>query len=106
MEFTKMATTESAGNGWSKKVSVMGSLLMPVVLLYLGHIYKEAEEKAGLQEQYVELALNILEDDSKSQNPHLRKWAVEIVHHYSPVDVSEELRNHLMESSYIVTENE
>jgi len=103
-----MVTKESSknNNGWSKKISTIGTLLMPLVLLYLGHIYKEAEEKAGLQEQYVELALNILEDDSNSQNPHLRSWSIEIVHYYSPVDVSEELRNHLMESGYPASESE
>lgn len=79
---------------------------MPLVLLYLGHIYKEAEEKAGLQEHYVELALNILEDESQSQNPHLRAWAIEIVHHYSPVEVSAELKDHLMQHGYILTESE
>lgn len=103
-----MATNESGSNGagWSKKVSTIGSLLMPLVLLYLGHIYKESEEKSGLHEQYVELALNILEDDAKSQNPLLREWAVEIIHHYSPVDVSADLKDHLMENGYDVSESE
>jgi len=103
-----MANKESAGDesGWSKKISTIGSLLMPLVLLYLGHIYKEAEEKAGLQEHYVELALNILEDESQSQNPHLRAWAIEIIHHYSPVDVSTELKDHLMQNGYNAQRNE
>jgi hypothetical protein len=103
-----MATIESDSNGagWSKIVSTIGTLLMPLVLLYLGHIYKEAEEKAGLQEHYVELALNILEDESNSQNPHLREWAIEIVHHYSPVDVTADLKDHLMEHGYRLTESD
>jgi len=103
-----MATNDSdnKGSAWTQKISTVGSLLMPLVLLYLGHIYKEAEEKAGLQEHYVELALNILEDDSNSQNPHLRKWAIEIVHHYSPVEVSADLRDHLMQDGYTASGSE
>jgi hypothetical protein len=103
-----MGSSENAvdSSGWSKKVSTIGSLLMPLVLLYLGHIYKEAEEKAGLQEHYVELALNILEDEANLQNPHLREWAIEIVHHYSPVDVNDDLKDHLMQNGYRTTNNE
>src|SRR6056297_992759 len=103
-----MATNDSdnKGSAWSQKISTVGSLLMPLVLLYLGHIYKQAEEKAGLQEHYVELALNILEDESQSQNPHLRAWAIEIIHHYSPVDVSTELKDHLMQNGYNAQRNE
>jgi hypothetical protein len=99
----QMAKNESGSNsnGWSKNISTIGTVLMPLVLLYLGHVYKESEEKSGLHEQYVELALQILEDDSTTEHPYLREWAIDIVHHYSPVDVTDELREHVIQGGLL-----
>lgn len=81
----------------------LSSLFLPIVLVYLGHLYKDAEVKDGIHEKYVEMALDILKEPSNENNIELRKWAINVLHHYSEIPIHEEAQAHMLKNQVNTT---
>ena len=71
------------------------NMLLPIVLIYLGHVYKEVEAKQGIHEKYVEMAIDILKEPADPNKTELRKWAIQVLNEYSEIHIHEEVREHL-----------
>lgn len=91
--------SDTQKTGLIEYVSVIGSVLIPVVLIYLGHIYKEAEATDGIHEKYVEMAIGILKEPSNTQSTELRKWAIKVLDAYSVVPIHDEAQKHLLQAT-------
>lgn len=76
--------------------ALMG-LVMPMVLLYLGHLYKTIEAREGLHEKYVEMALDILQEDPDPSKKAIREWALEILDAYSEVPIDSGAQQDILE---------
>ena len=80
-------------------ISAIGTMLLPFALIYFGHIYKESEEKQGIHEKYVQMAVEILKAESSNENRELRAWAIEVLHEYSEVPIHVEAKEFLRNNS-------
>ena len=75
-------------------IQTLGSILIPIVMVYLGHVYAETEAKQGIHEKYVEIAIEILEEPRKDDHA-LREWALDILHEYCEIPIHQSTRDHI-----------
>lgn len=78
--------------GWEKSrivaqiaAAFAQSLIIPIVLVWLGHLFAASLQRQELAAQYVGLAISILAERPGDQTENLRRWALETVKRYSPV---------------------
>ncbi len=83
----------------SGRFLMITSVLIPIVMLYLGHIYKEVEIRQGIHEKYVIMAIDILHEPPTPERAELRKWAIKVLDRYSEIPIHLEAQQHLIKSS-------
>jgi hypothetical protein len=93
-------------NNWEKAkiVSlVLSTLLIPIVVAFVGSNYNKAITEREVQSKFVELAVNILSEkpDSTAGSYNIRAWATEIIDQYSGVKLSIEAKQNLIEDTPI-----
>ena len=91
-------SSENTKPSKADRILAFSGIFLPLVLLYLGHLYKDIESKRGIHEKYVEIALDILRDGDDSRNQDLRKWAIEVIDEYSEVPFHDDVKSYLMKS--------
>jgi hypothetical protein len=76
-------TSESSSKDWWDKADVIGkivgSLFIPVVVLFAGYLVNIALQKRADQQKTVELAITILQSDKADKTPELKKWALGVL---------------------------
>ncbi len=77
----------------------LASLLIPLAMIYLGHLYKESETEEGLHRRYVEIAVNILQQDPSKESLEMRKWAIQILNKYSEVPIEAKAQECMLNQS-------
>ena len=82
-------------------ILAFATVLIPVALVYLGHVYKDSEAKQGIHMKYVEMAMSILQEPVDPDRLELRKWALLIVDEYSEVPIHDEAKQHLMDTAFV-----
>lgn len=90
---------------WMEWLSLAFKAATPIVIAVIGWQVTASIERSKTQAEYVRIALEILQSDSQKHSAHqemtedqhaLRGWAVRVLSHYSPVDMSEEEQSSLM----------
>ena len=87
---------KTASKNITEYIIAFAGILIPIVLVYLGHIYKEAETKQGIHEKYVEMAIEIMKNPSDPQTLELRKWALKVLNKYSEVPIHDKAQEHIL----------
>lgn len=94
----------------SERLKVVSTLLatvfIPVVLGLVGHWYTAALKDREIQSRYIELAINILNEEPSDQNKKVRSWAARIIDKYSEIKIGEaeeEILMHRLTSERIET---
>ncbi|QTF93590.1 hypothetical protein [Halomonas sp. BM-2019] len=94
---------------WDKLAVLSGFLaavFVPLALGLAGHWYTDAirDRETSLKErefarEWVQLSLEVLREETAEENTVLREWAVDVLNHYSDVEIRivEELREALVE---------
>ncbi len=90
---------EPKRKGVTDFILAFAGVLVPLVLIYLGHIYKDTEAMQGIHEKYVEMSINILREPYDPQKKELRKWAVKVLNKYSEVPIHNEAQDHILNTS-------
>jgi hypothetical protein len=90
---------------------LIASVLIPIIVAFIGNSYTKAIKDNEIGVRYVELAIKILaekpdskpegtKDSNRLENKAVRKWAVEVIDHYSdvklPTDAMEQLEMQLL----------
>jgi hypothetical protein len=76
-----------------KDVAVItGAIGTPVVVAIIGVIVQRSVARAGLQKDYVQLALEILREEPPKTSKEMRQWAVDVLERFSPVAISAPLK--------------
>lgn len=75
--------------------SLLTSLLIPIVIAFVGSSVNSTIKSNELGLRYVELAVEILKEEPKSETENLRKWAVEIVNNYASVKLKKAAQKEL-----------
>ena len=75
--------------------TVLGTVLIPLVIAYASNEYTSAIKQREIGQKYVELALGILSKPPTDNTMHTRAWSVDIVDHYSGIEMSREAQEQL-----------
>lgn len=78
-------------------IKILASLLIPLVIALVGHWYTSALKEREIEARYIEIAISILNSESTPSNKNIRKWAVEIVNKYSPVEIDKKTRQEFVD---------
>lgn len=81
---------------WERVSLSIGAVLVPVVVAYVGNSFATAVKNREVEGRFVELALNILQEDPTPETKALRGWAIDVVSEYSGVLIGEEARKSLL----------
>ena len=78
----------------AKILSVLiASIVIPIVIAFIGNAYTKSIKNNEINIRYVELAINILneppETEGEFENLALRSWAIEIINNYSEIPLSQ-----------------
>ncbi|QIL75868.1 tetratricopeptide repeat protein [Hymenobacter sp. HDW8] len=93
---------QSADN-WDKLKTISGliaSVLIPVVLAIIGNNFSNAIKEREIQAKYVELAINILNQET-DKNERTKSWAVKIINEYSSVKIDSLTENEIIKNELI-----
>lgn len=102
---------EKQRDGWEKAdafASIASKLLIPVILvvatslLSRGFQERQAQvSEGGLNRQWVELALSVLQNDAMEDQHEIREWSVAVINHYMPreIQLPSALREGLVDGS-------
>ncbi len=88
-----MSDDEGLSIGWKKaKVvfTIIGAILIPLLIAFIANLVNSSIKERELSLSYVKLAVEILQQEPKSETQNLRKWAIDVVNNYSTVKLSNE----------------
>ncbi len=78
--------------------AIIASVLIPLMIAFLGHIVNQSIKDNELSLSYIQLAVGILKVEPKPGTENLRAWAIDVVNNYSsvklPTDAKKELKEH------------
>lgn len=80
-------------NSISAAVAVV---LIPVVVVFIGHGYNQATKERDLQGRFVELAVSILREEPTEATINLRTWATNVIDNYSGIPLTDPVREDLI----------
>lgn len=97
-----MSDQPSLPEKW-QKIQIIGtpisSFTVPLLGLFgilVGHWYATAVKEKDIQTRYVELSLGILSQQPTDKTENIRRWAIEVINHYSEVKIGDETRKELL----------
>ena len=76
--------------------TIIASLVIPLAVALSGNWYSTAIKEREVQVRYVELAINILSQEPSEKNQRVRKWAIDIINHYSDVRIEAKTEQELL----------
>ena len=92
---------------WDKLKIVSGliaSLLVPIVIAFVGNEYSSALKESENRLRYTELAIEILNEPPTGSNKNIRGWAIDVVNKYSGVPIDEKTKLEMLESPILEVE--
>lgn len=92
-------TDKPKKDGWDK-ADIVGKFLIALVVAFIGWQVQSVVTTQNTGKDYMQIALNILEKRDLTQNMQknigLRKWAVDLLQHYSPVKLDDPTKDKLI----------
>lgn len=83
---------------------LLASLLVPVVIAFVGNEYSSALKESENRLRYTELAIEILNEPPTGTNKNIRGWAIDVVNKYSGVPIDEQTKKEMLESPILEVE--
>ncbi len=80
-------------------VNALATVVIPLVIAFVGHQYTSAFKDKDAQLRFVELSIGILSEEPTEDTEALRSWAARVVDKYSGVSFTESERRSIVEKS-------
>lgn len=80
---------------WLKITQMVSMLLIPLVIAFIGWRVQKSISDSNTQKDYIAIAVNILNDPMRVNEPDLKKWATNIIVKYSPIEFTPEAKSQL-----------
>ena len=91
-------------NNWEKAKIVftgIASILIPLMLGFIGNEYSTSLKERELQGKFVELAINILSEEPTKENENIRRWGIDVINMYSGVPLDKPTKEDLIKKTPI-----
>ncbi len=76
--------------------NMISILAIPLVVAYIGNDFTKSIKEREIQGKFVELAINILNQQPTKENVNIREWATEVIDKYSGVPFTKETQKDLI----------
>jgi len=90
----------------TKLSPLIASIIVPIVLAFIGNQYTAALQKQEVNGKFVALAVDILKTKPTDQNKNIRLWATTVLDKYSGVPISENTVNDMIKTSILDVKEE
>jgi hypothetical protein len=100
------ATSISTSEKIKLATSVLGTVLVPIAILFATHEYSRALKEREIRASYVELGVSILRAPPTETNLIVREWAVRVVNEFAPIPLSEEQKELIIEEDVFTSMTE
>lgn len=94
-------------DSWDKLkifTGLIASLLVPIVIAFVGNEYSSALKESENRLRYTELAIEILNEPPLPRNQNIRGWAIDVVNKYSGVPINNETKQEMLDSPILEVE--
>ncbi len=94
-------------DNWDKLKILAGliaSLLVPIVIAFVGNEYSSALKESENRLRYTELAIEILNEPPVPTNKNIRGWAIDVVNKYSGVPINSKTKQEMLDSPILEVE--
>ena len=94
-------------DSWDKLkifTGLIASLLVPIVIAFVGNEYSSALKESENRLRYTELAIEILNEPPLPRNQNIRGWAIDVVNKYSGVPINNETKQEMLYSPILEVE--
>ena len=94
-------------DNWDKlKVAsgFMASVLVPLVIAFVGNRYSSALKESENRLRYTELAIEILIEPPTGTSKNIRGWAIDVVNKYAGVPIDEKTKREMLKSPILEVE--
>ena len=81
-------------DGWDK-LKIVGIALIAPAVAFSGHWYSQALKEQEVRAKYVELAVDILKQETLTKKEPIRDWAIAVIDEYSKVKFSDSAKAQL-----------
>jgi len=81
--------------------SIASSIAIPLMIALVGWWVQSSISSEGLKKDYVQMAINILQEADKQKDDDLRQWAVAVLEKNSPVPFSPALRSKFFKGAFL-----
>jgi len=88
-------TTSERISKISTIITAIGALLIPIVVNIQGNRYTKAFKEKEKELRFVELSIDILNQDKIIGDSSLRKWAIDVLNTYSEIPFTEDIKKDL-----------
>lgn len=75
--------------------TALASIAIPAVLFIVGTGIEESTKNKELETKYVEISVGILTEPPSPETQNLRKWAIDNINEYAPIELPEEAQEEL-----------
>lgn len=76
--------------------TICSAVAIPIILTVAGYFIQKQLSEEGLRKDYVGIAIAILKENAKVQEPELREWAVKVLDENSPIPFSKKAKEGLL----------
>jgi hypothetical protein len=76
-------------------LAVAAAVIVPLVVAWIGHIYAAALKERERRATYIAMAIDILKQPPTPEARGLRRWASDLINHYSEVPMPDAVRSDL-----------
>jgi len=83
---------------WDKS-KIVAEIFAIIIIAFYGHWINSTLKEKELNVKMTEVAITILSNKPSNETKALRRWAVDIINHYSEIPLSQDVQKNLMETS-------
>lgn len=90
---------------WLKITQMISMLIIPLMIAFVGWFVQKSISDSNTQKDYIGIAVQILNDPMRADDPDLKKWAMNIIEKYSPIEFTPEAKSQLSASMIYMLDN-
>jgi hypothetical protein len=80
------------------------TVVIPLACVWIAHVLSRTFRERELSTKYIEIAVDILKEKPNDQQAALRRWASDLINHYSEIRLPAEAQDNLVSNAPLTTE--
>lgn len=81
---------------FSKILSSLATILIPILVVWLGNKLSNAFKEKEIRLKYIEMAIDVLKEKPEDEDHDIRKWAIDVISEYSEIELPKTAQKRLL----------